>query len=83
MFPLFTEGIRYSSKYVIRSRYDGRIRVLFVLISYRFFAAFRMTTKRYVVILSAAKDLYISLKNNVGPWSVTGIGQIPLDVKYG
>ena len=31
---------------------------------YRSFASLRMTTKRNVVILSEAKDLYTSLKNN-------------------
>ena len=34
--------------------------MLFVVLTYRSFALLRMTTKRSPVILSEAKDLYIS-----------------------
>ena len=36
----------------------------FVINAYRSFASLRMTTKRNVVILSKAKDLYMRITNN-------------------
>ena len=41
--------------------------MLLVHISYRSFAPLRMTTLYFVIILSGAKDLYISLKTNDEP----------------
>ena len=37
---------------------------MFIYILYKSFAALRMTALRIVVILSAAKDLYIRIINN-------------------
>ena len=39
--------------------------MLLVIDAYRSFAALRMTAKRNVVILSRAKDLYISIIGNI------------------
>ena len=57
-------AIQSSDDNVITLWVNRLLDMHFIIISYRSFALLRMTTKRNVVILSRAKDLYMKMTYN-------------------